>query len=220
MVTQVTFSEISNIPINYSIIDMLAINMNSAKEEAENDYCEACATVPAAIVCLSCSPLGFKFCIECDNQEHDRPFKPVRLHRRIPLKDFEPTIMCSRHAGTPATHFSESLNQFACVQCHSETDWSTKSGQFLQVSDAAEQMRARAAKINLLCNNTMKQLHDTQKELDSTLLKLSDSASQAKFTITTEFKRLIDILDQRQQRLIKQVEEEVKDFCNYYIYSR
>lgn len=209
VVTEVTFADVSLIPINYSILDMLAVD-NKPQEEPDIEMCEVCNKALPTIVCVSCSPMGVKFCDECNNKEHNRAFKPVQLHRRVALRDFDFSIMCSKHAGTIATHYSESLNQFACAQCQGDFDWGTKTHNFLQVVDAAEHLRKRSGKINYRCNSTMKQLHDTQKELDSTVTKLSNSASGAKVAITNEFQRLADALQQRQQKLIRRVEEEVR----------
>ena len=208
-ITSVTFGDVSRIPINYSILDMLAIE-NKPDEEEDVDMCEVCNKVPPTIICVSCSPMGVKFCHDCDKREHNRSFKPVQLHKRIPLKDFDFSIMCSRHNGTVATHYSEGLNQFACLQCQGEFDWGSRSQNFLLVTDAAEVLRIRAAKYNYSCGVTMKHLHDMQKELDSTLVKLVNSASEAKIAITSEFQRLVNALQLRQQKLLKRVEEEVR----------
>ena len=218
--TRVTFSEVSRIPINYGILDMLAV-VSQPQPEPQNDYCEACCVAPASVVCVSCSPLGVKFCTDCDKLEHDRAFKPVRLHRRVPLQEYDFTIMCFRHSGTSATHYSEKINQFACIQCHKEIDWPERSQNFLHVEDAAERMRIRAGKINYHCNNTMKSLYDTQRELEMMLFKLSESASAAKVLILAEFSKLAEVLQQCQQALIHRVEEEVSKLsyqCSYFIY--
>ena len=216
--TNVTFGDVSRIPINYSILDMLAIE-NKPNEEEDVDMCEVCNKVPPTIICVSCSPMGVKFCHDCDKREHNRSFKPVQLHKRIPLKDFDFSIMCSRHNGTVATHYSEGLNQFACLQCQGEFDWGSRSQNFLLVTDAAEVLRIRAAKYNYSCGVTMKHLHDMQKELDSTLVKLVNSASEAKIAITSEFQRLVNALQLRQQKLLKRVEEEVRMRCIHCVLS-
>ena len=216
VITQVLFSEIANIPVNYGILDMLGVNKSNTQADAEKDTCEACEVAPATIICVSCSPIGFKFCSACDKKEHDRSFRPVQLHHRIPLQDYDFNILCSRHNGSNATHYSEKLNQFACLQCQSESDWATKSSHFLQLSDAAEQLRKKASKVNYRCTGTMRLLHDTHRNLDTTLLKLSESASEAKLSITNEFRKLIDTLEARQKRLIKHVEEEVC-LCFYFL---
>lgn len=191
---------------------MLAMANDNPEEEPDIEMCEFCNKEPPTVVCVSCSPMGFKFCDRCNDLEHNRKFKPVQLHRRIPLSDFNFNIMCSRHTGTLATHYSESLNQFACIQCQNESDWNTKCYSFHQVVDAAEQLRMRAAKVNFRCTTTMRQLHDMQKELDQTIMKLASSASGAKVAITSEFQRITDALQKRQQKLIRHVEEEVVTF--------
>ena len=198
----------SRIPVNYGILDMIQPDTESPDKQHDN-VCEACEVNIATIVCISCSPVGVKFCADCDRQEHNRKFKPVQLHRRMELSQYEPTLVCSRHPGSVATYYSEQSNRFACHECETESDWPVRNPGFLQIQDAAELLRTKASKKNYTLNSATRMLYDTQKELENTLLKLAESTSQAKSAILGEFKRLSDILQQRQQKLILRVEQEV-----------
>lgn len=207
--TRIAFGDISRIPTNYGILEMLRPSVESHDKPLDN-VCEACETNVASIVCVSCSPVGVKFCVECDKLEHNRKFKPVQLHRRMQLSQYQPVLVCTRHTSTTASHYSEHLNRFACHECCAESDWNTRSHLYRPINDAAEILRAKASKKHYNLNNTTKTLYDTQRELEESLLKLAESASQAKAAILVEFKRLADILQQRQQKLILRVEQEVR----------
>ena len=211
--TRISFGDMSRIPVNFGILDMLRPNVESTEKPLDN-VCEACEENIATIVCISCSPVGVKFCTDCDKKEHNRKFKPVQLHRRMELSQYQPTLVCTRHTTTIATYYSEQLNRFACHECVAESDWPSRSQRYLQISDAAEILRAKASKKHYNLNNTTRTLYTTQKDLEDTLLKLAESTSHAKAAILTEFKRLADILQLRQQKLIVRVEQEVRYMYN------
>ncbi len=211
-VTRLAFGDISRVSVNYGILEMLRPDIESPQKPLDN-ICESCEENPATIVCISCSPVGVKFCANCDKLEHNRKFKPVQLHRRMELSQYQPTLVCTRHTAITATFYSEQLNRFACHECSSEPDWHSRSSMYLQIPEAAEALRSKASKKHYNLNNTTRVLYDTQKQLEDTLLKLAESTSHAKAAILTEFKRLADILQLRQQKLILRVEQEVSCVC-------
>ncbi len=204
----------SRIPVNFGILDMLQPDDIDSPDKLDN-VCEACEENLATIVCISCSPVGVKFCTDCDKKEHDRKFKPVQLHRRMELSEYQPTLVCTRHTSNGASLYSEQLNRFACQDCVSESDWPSRSQRYLPILEAAEILRAKASKKHYNLNNTTRTLYNTQKELDGTLLKLAESISHAKAAILEEFKRLADILQLRQQKLLVRVEQEVNILIIY-----
>lgn len=204
------FGDTNRIPINYSILDMLQVQPRTTKVDRNpDDLCEACEEEVATIVCVSCSPMGVKFCSQCDKREHNRNFRPAQLHRRVDIQDYCVTIMCSRHEGKAAIFYSESLNQFACNQCQSDSDWASRRRKFLQIVDAAEHLRAKAGKLSYRCSSSLESLYDTQRILKKTLEDLAASASISKVKITNEFQRLQDVLEQRRKMLIMRVDQEV-----------
>lgn len=205
--TSTAYGDIGRIPVNYGILDMLRPQPNPP-DEPEDEMCEACAVNPATVVCVSCSPIGVKFCGECDRLEHNRNFKPVWLHKRMALSDFDSTIICSRHPGEMATHYSENLNRFACHLCQNEPDWMSRCHLYLQIEDADQYLRAKAGKLHFKMFNAVRTLYDSQKDQESNLVKLAESASKARVGILQEFKKLTDILQHRQQILIQRVDKE------------
>ena len=217
--TRVMFGDINRIPVNYGILDMLQVQPRPPEVDRNlDDLCEACGEEMATIVCVSCSPMGVKFCSQCDKREHNRNFRPAQLHRRVDIQDYCVAIMCSRHDGKAALFYSESLNQFACDQCQSDSDWSTRQRKFLKIADASEYLRGKAGKLSYRCSSSLQSLYDTQRMLKKTLEDLATSASQSKVKITNEFQKLQDVLEQRRKTLITRVDQEVRVGGSIYNY--
>ena len=174
------------------------------------DICEVCDKHQATVVCLSCSLLGFKFCAECDNKEHNRQFRPVQLHRRVPIEEIDLSVSCTNHRDHVATMFSEQVGQFACSDCQQALDWSQRETGFESLVTAASRLREKAGQYHHVCRNSIATLSETHRLLDNSLVKLTESVSISKTNIQQEFSRLIQILQQRQQLLISRTDKEVR----------
>ena len=128
--------DIRRVPMNFSILEMLQ-PMHTQHQQRPVDLCEACEEIEATIICLSCSAIGVKFCTGCDDKEHNRNFRPVQLHKRIPLSKYLPQLTCTQHTGVVATMFSEAHNQFACQECVELPTWPQRSADFVSIPEVS-----------------------------------------------------------------------------------
>lgn len=181
----------------------------SSQTKHIQDMCEVCNKQQATVVCLSCSLLGFKFCSECDSNEHNRPFRPVQLHRRVPIEEIDLSVSCSNHRDHVATMFSEQLGQFACGECQQGLDWSQREASFEPLVVVSSRLRGKAGQYHHVCRNAIASLSEAHRVLDNSMVKLTESVSISKSNIQQEFSRLIQILQQRQQLLINRTDKEV-----------
>ncbi len=178
--------------------------------------CEYCSHVPATIVCVDCNPTGehVKFCAECEWKEHNRPFKPVQRHKRfdinqVPVEMFR--IVCSTHHSKTATMYSISLGEFACDECTKALDWETRERLFEPTQTAVERLRTEAQRLNQYSRDVLNNLAAAETELASIIYELSPSASSAKSQIQTTFSEILSAIQERQQKLLKFVEEDVRE---------
>lgn len=174
-----------------------------------HDLCEVCKEKQASVVCLSCSLLGFKFCEECDNAEHNRAFRPVQLHRRIPIDEVDLSVSCTNHREELAVQFSESLNQFACQDCMQMSDWSQREASFQPLKKAAFRLREMTGRYHHMCRKAIAGLSETHRQLDNSLVQLTESVGVARASIQQEFTKLIQTLQQRQQQMMSIADKEV-----------
>lgn len=210
-------SNILELSPNYAVLQL-------AKTEEEGmqriipqtkPLCEYCLTKPATMVCVDCNPGGehVKFCNECEIKEHNRSFRPVQRHKRfpidqVPVESFR--IICSTHHSKTATMYSVGLNQFACEECTVAQDWSTRHHHFEPIDKALRRLRTEAQRLNQYSKDVLTSLASAESELSSIVYELEPAASNAKIQIQTTFSEILSAIQERQQRLLKYVEEEVR----------
>lgn len=216
--------DVTQIPVNYAVLEIIR-NISAARDRPDDEdentpCCQVCSKKNAQVACIDCQPgVKFLFCHPCDQQEHNRPFKPVQGHRRYPV-DRVPNAMyvCSRHRDTEATLFSESLFEFACEKCKLATDWPLRSKLFDLIPVALKRLRSRSQKLNIYSLNVISQLKDAKHKMKVIIERLDPSASEAKQDIQTKFGAIMDLIQTRQRELLDYVENEVRDlwyFCSY-----
>lgn len=204
--------DVMQLPPNYAVMEIVKHQVEPVENQATaQPKCEACKEVSATVVCLDCFPGSqFLFCDGCDSKEHNRPFAPVRRHRRFPIDNPPPAhIICTRHRGNRAIMFSVNLNQFACEECKQSPDWISRADQFEPVQEVVRRWRTQAQKLNQYSRDVVDKLTGSKRSLSRIIHELNPSASTAKSQIQKTFGELMDIIQERQQNLLKYVEEEV-----------
>ena len=220
------FTDVSQIPVNQAILEVLAgiIDLDHTTSESSSDesaarsststtpsYCGVCNQRNAQVVCVDCQPgVNVMFCHPCDQCEHNRPFKPVQGHRRYPIDRVPaPVFTCSRHRDKQTTLYSENLQEFACEECKRAPDWLTRSTMFVPIPDALNKFCSHSQKLNIYSLKVMSQLKHTECKMKRIIDGLDSSASKAKLEIQTNFGAIVDLIQTRQQQLLGYVENEV-----------
>ena len=206
--------DVSQIPVNYAVLEILRNIVGTSKDQPSDENtprCGVCNQKNAQVVCIDCQPgVKFLFCHPCDQQEHNRDFKPVQGHRRYPIDRVPaPVFTCSRHRDKQATLYSENLQEFACEECKRAPDWLTRSTMFVPIPDALNRLRSHTQKLNIYSLNVMSQLKDAKHKMKRIIDGLDPSASKAKLEIQTKFGGIVDLIQSRQQQLLDYVENEV-----------
>ena len=208
--------DITLFPPNYAVRDILTRQnvLQSDSDSLPTDKCVVCKEAPATMVCIDCQPGSqTKFCQKCEEKEHNRGFAPVRRHRRYP-NDQVPwpavTIYCSHHRGYKATLYSESLHEFACDEvCTSEPDWPSRSAQFEPMSEAVKRLRVQAQGLSVKSKNAVMKLRRAKKSIRHEITALEPTALRVKEEVIAQFTELMDVLQERKQKLDALVKEEV-----------
>ena len=204
------------LPINYTVQEILkTVSTNeSVVERLPPDLppCGVCRN-PATVICVDCEPGNhFNFCIKCDNDEHGRPFGPVQRHRRFPI-DAAPCpnsyAGCPRHPSVTVSLFSESLNEFACNMCVTEEEWVSRSSQFDLIVESTKKLQGKVQKLTKYTTDIIRRMNDSKQTLETILSNLEPSTMEVKADITTEFSKLIEVLQERQRMLLANVDVEV-----------
>ena len=179
--------------------------------------CEYCHQKAAAIVCVDCNPGGghVRFCVDCERLEHNRPFFPVQRHRRFPIDQVPvepPRIICSIHHANDATLYSISLNQFSCDECTINPDWLQRHHLFEPIDQAVRRMRVEAQRLNQYSKEVINRLTNSESTLSKIIYELSPSLSTAKSQIQSKFSEILHVIQERQQNLLKWVDDEVSSY--------
>ena len=211
-----TNADVMLLPINYAVQNIMknlsCREQNSSLKEVAT--CGVCNLQPAMVVCVDCDPGNhFHFCTKCDQEEHTRPFGPAQQHKRFDI-DKVPTvpntyIHCPRHVRVTALFYSESTNEFACNMCQLEEDWPSRSSQFEHVGEVTKRMRVKVQRLAKYTNGMTKQLSHSEQMLETTLNSLEPGSMAVKANITWTFSQCIEILEERQRRLLENLELEV-----------
>lgn len=204
--------DVQQLPPNYAVMEIVKDYVEPVENQAtKQPKCDACNEKPASVVCLDCSPGSqFVFCEGCDSSEHNRPFAPVRRHRRFPIDKPPPAhIICTVHRSNQATLYSVSLSQFACDECKLSQDWVTRGPQFEPLHEAVRRLRTQTQKLNQYSRDVIDRLTGSNRTLSTIIHDLGPSASTAKSQIQKTFGEVMDIIQERQQNLLKYVEDEV-----------
>lgn len=75
----------------------------------QKSLCQNCLSNIATLICFQCLPAGYRFCQECSEKEHNRPFGPLREHKPKPVQSVRistPVPTCQTHTGKPCLFFS------------------------------------------------------------------------------------------------------------------
>lgn len=226
---QIDLPDVTLFPPNYALLDIFAKTENNFQSATGTNtiqsdaMCEVCMVAPATMVCVDCKPSSqIKFCKTCEYQEHNRGFYPVETHKRY-LKDQVPQrsvigtikLCCSRHKGNEAIYFSESLNEFACVEiCTKEPEWYIRSTQFEKISDAVKRLREKAQMLSNKSKSNVVALREAKETIVHEISCLEPTVMQVKKDVLETFTELLDTIQQRRQTLLTLVTEEV---CKYWI---
>lgn len=210
------------LPINYAVQEIMK-NLSATSNDDQDPAnelvatCGVCNLNPATVVCVDCDPgKHFRFCAGCDHDEHSRPFGPVMRHKRYPLGEAPAppsTMFCSRHPQEAASLYSEASNEFACSTCQLEGDWSGRAATFELVVEATKRMRVKVQKLTKYINVRSKELSDSKQNLETILNSLEPASMTVKANITRTFSKLTEILQERQRKLLENVDLEVSYYC-------
>ena len=210
-VTPVPFQDVTRVPLNYSMLDLLTRGKQSTRVDTETrSLCEYCCERDATLVCFNCSLIGVRFCDECDRQEHERSFKPAQLHRRVPIDQVELVTTCPVHDGYQAVLFSELHDRFACLHCQQQPDWPALSSSFISIAAAASKLRRQAINMNCLCAKELNKVFVASSEVEDALSTLRQSSSLARQEIKQDFATLRRLLADREKELLSILTEEVR----------
>ena len=203
-------------PANYAVMQVLLENQpEQAALAAVQEMCEYCNDRAATLVCVNCAPQQlFRFCDVCDKKEHGRGFIPVQSHHRYPINAIPAhmkMVSCSTHPQEEAVYYSIKRDEYSCHLCEADPSWSEKSQDALPIAEAARQLRMQSQKINRYSYAYYQRLNNTQHRISEIMNRLTPSASTAKKEIQQKFYELADIIKQRQEELMKYVEDEVRD---------
>ena len=214
--------DVSQIPVNYAVLEILRNITETTRDQPEDENtprCGVCNLRTAQVVCIDCQPgMKFQFCHQCDQSEHNRPFKPVQGHRRYPIDRVPaPVFICSHHRDKQATLYSENIHEFACEECKRAPNWLTRSTMFVPIPDALKRLRSHSQKLNIYSLNVMSQLKEAKHKMKHIIDGLDPSSSKAKMEIQTKFGAIVDLIQSRQQQLLDYVENEVYRNTDQYI---
>ena len=208
--------DVTQIPVNYAVLEIIRNICDTSRDRLDpvddtTPRCQVCSTKNAQVACIDCQPgVKFLFCHTCDQQEHNRPFKPVQGHRRYPVDRVPMAVyVCSRHRNNQAILFSENLFEFACEDCKKDPDWLTRSTMFDAIPDVLHRLRSHSQKLNVYSLNVISQLKDAKHKMKVIIENLDPSASKAKQDIQVKFGAIMDLIQTRQQELLDYVENEV-----------
>lgn len=211
------------LPINYAVQDIMK-NLSSKEQDSileQRATCGVCKISPATVICVDCDPGNhFKFCATCDQEEHTRPFGPAQRHKRFPI-DKAPMpstyLYCTRHPRVSASLYSETSNEFACNMCQMDEDWTGRCSLFEHIGEMTKRMRVKVQKLTKYTNDMTKKLSDSKQNLDTIINSLEPGSMTVKANITRTFSKCIEILQERQRKLLDNVEVEVRvglyDLC-------
>lgn len=181
--------------------------------QRELPLCGVCNKETASIVCVDCDPGNhFKFCVACDSSEHTRPFGPAQRHRRFPI-DKAPIpstkISCSRHTSVTAVYYLVGVDEFACNLCKADEDWSVRGSQVDLLTNATKNMRLKVQKLTKYTGDISKKLTESKSNLERTMSSLEPESMALKAEISKTFSQCIEVLQERQRKLLSNVEVEV-----------
>ncbi len=213
---QLPKSSILELSPNYAVLQLTKTDEEGMQRIIRKTMplCEYCGKVEATMICVDCNPTGVhvRFCSECEWKEHNRPFRPVQRHKRFPI-DQVPVesyrIICSTHHSKDATMYSVCLNQFACEECTMAQDWPTRYQNFEPIDRAVRRLRTEAQRLNQYSKDVLNSLASAESNLSKIVYELGPSVSNAKSQIQTTFSEILTAIQERQQKLLKYVEEEV-----------
>lgn len=207
--------DITKLHPNATLMEILRTRRGDCQDTvSQKPLCEVCHERPTSMVCIDCQPgFHFKFCQVCDRLEHERNFGPVRRHRRYEAHQV-PALMtfvpCGRHTDRIADYYSVSLDEFACAACEVQSDWQNRSEYFEPVQESAKKVRADLQRLIDTGGNIIGSLVSSKVKIDAILHQLGPSASAAKANISSQFADIINQIQARQQKLLKQVDVEVQ----------
>lgn len=208
--------DVTQIPVNYAVLEILRDISDASRDRLEEEdestpRCQVCNIKKAQVTCIDCQPgVEFQFCHPCDQNEHNRPFKPVQGHRRYPIDKIpNQKYICSRHRDKNAVLFSINLLEFACEECKRAPDWLTRSKMFAPIPEALTKLRTQSQKLNIYSLNVISQLKDAKHKMKAIIDNLDPSATKAKQDIQSKFGAIVDLIQSRQQELLDYVEHEV-----------
>ncbi len=211
-----TSPDVTLLPVNYAVQDIIVSTSNPPTLGKEQ--CGVCGVNVASVICIDCSPGDhFKFCVQCDNDEHGRNFGPVQKHKRFPINEVPAVtyMICPRHS-VPATLYSESSDQFACDSCSRDSDWDVRRPFFEHYSSAAKRIRNRVQKATKYTNDVARRLTGAKQNLEGIMNELEPGSMEVKANITKTFSKCIDLLQERQRVLLANVDDEVSCYLDAF----
>ena len=206
------------IPINHAVLEIIKVNDSAkVKEEKAKDVpkCEFKGSTcigTANWVCFDCNPTtNTMFCDACIKAEHERGFEPVARHRRMLMAHVNNphTASCTYHPRNTATMFSVKLQVFACVECNSRPDFSEQKHLFEPIADSVQRLRSQARRMVKYSQDILANLNVSLANISANNAELGPSVQQTKSQIQEKFAEIVEIIQEREQTLMKHVEAEV-----------
>ena len=209
---------IYSLPVNITLVDVLS-NMNLQRrlesETAPVDFCCVCNN-PAEKICFDCDSTGCKLCELCCFNEHNRPFRPVQLHKPLNIDEVN-TSLCVKHKQL-LTHYSEKAAIFACKECLAES----VDVDFLPMEVVIQTLRQRLPKVMEGLESYLRRLQDAQYRMEIIQGELGVTKSKTMQEILKKFNNYLFIFQEREKTLLANLEMEVSGIiiCSYYMYIR
>ena len=202
------------IPINHAVLEIIKIRDVVIVEDVgpQCEYKGVNCVENATWVCFDCNPTtNTMFCDVCIKTEHERGFDPVARHRRMLTTEVNNphTALCPYHSRNRATRYSVKLQQFACNECESRPKFVETRDQFEAIGVAVERLRSQARRMVKYSGDILEKLNVTLASISANSEALGPSVEQTKKQIQEKFSEIREIIQERQDMLMKHVQTEV-----------
>ena len=207
------------IPVNHAVLEIIKVSDSKKFEDKKGkdvgpqcEYKGVHCVGSANWVCFDCNPTtNTMFCEMCIKTEHERGFEPVARHRRMLMAHVNNpyTAPCSYHPGNMATLYSVKLQQFACIECNSRLDFNEQKDLFVPISDSVKRLRTQGKRMVMYSQDILAKLNVSLLSISANNAELGPSVQQTKNQIQEKFAEIVEIIQERQQTLMKHVQTEV-----------
>ena len=160
------------------------------------------------------------FCGACIKTEHERGFDPVARHRRMLMAEVNNphSTSCAYHPRNRATLYSITLQQFACNECDSRSEFAEMKDKFEPIDIAVKKLRSQAKGMVQYSQDILAKLNLTLVDISANNAELGPAVERTKNQIQAKFSEIMEIINERQQTLMKHVQTEVCMYMYIYMY--